>query len=537
MGISENSNRGMTRKIAINLSIAGFVLMLAHYVFLHYHREYNDENWKIIVDTTHFVEQADTIISIQPPYESKNIRLIGRSISHAGLKSIPPKRDSIFKRAMHFRAKQAGTYQTEIEYSLQFSHTPHLHTAGAGAPAKKHREYFLSDDEWLQLDNPALEAKIADIISDESDKEKIIESIFHYILKFGRHIDTSRRSVASILVTHSANHWERALLMVAMSRKAGVPARLVTGLELKEDPLSNQIFWVEVFLGDRWISYHPGYGYRDELPAGYVALDKTGNGIISGHAAAASASAGYTFTNEITIERLPVSISGADMAERRWYQVFMMGRLPSDAREELSLLMLLPLGALLCSLIRQPFGIHSYGVFTPTILALAMTYAEAVTTSLIIVVTLVLVYFGRPTFHHELSRTPRLSIIFTLVATSMVVGVSILDYFSLASDGHLVLLPIVIITSLIDRFYSAIEKFGHHTAIVRLVWTVILTLAVLPILQLEQLGGWIFLYPESHLFTLSLLILVSYYPFGKHKLPQVFNFLKEHDKKNVPDAK
>jgi len=280
------------------------------------------------------------------------------------------------------------------------------------------------------------------------------------------------------------------------------------------------------------VKYHPGLGLRNKLPINFIALDKYGDGIVSASIKGIAADEkDYAFTNDIMLERMPITTRSQNISQSKWYQVFMLDRLPADTREQLSLLMLLPLGALLCSFIRQFAGLHSYGVFTPTILALAMTYAEKETTALILIITLALVYFGRPTFHHEVSRTERLSIIFTLVATSMVIGVSILDYFSLAADGHLILLPIVIITSLIDRFFSTVEKLGYHTAFVRLVWTIILTLAVLPILQLSSLGEWILRYPEFHLITLSLLILISYYPFAKFKLPAWLGFLIEPEKK------
>jgi len=171
-------------------------------------------------------------------------------------------------------------------------------------------------------------------------------------------------------------------------------------------------------------------------------------------------------------------------------------------------------------------------VFTPTILALAVTYAEIETTALILIITMLLVYFGRPTFDHKMLRTPRLSIVFTLVATSMVIGVSILDYFSLASDGHLILLPIVIITSLMDSFYATVEKLGNHIAFIRLFWTILLTLMVIPVLQLDWLGEFILRYPEFHLITLSILIMISINSTAKLKLPSWLGLLREPVRKN-----
>ena len=532
--ISENENKRKMRRFAMTLFIAGLVLIFVHYMFLRGQQVHSDENWLITLNTIHSVKQANTVISIQPPYESKNLRLVGRSVNHAGLHVVPPMRNTISKRAIRLRANKAGTYQTEMEYSLQFSHIPHFYEVIPEVLTTKRRQFFLADNEWLQLGSPLLETQLVALGLNKIGQAPLVEHIFKFVNQLANYKPSAFRQVPSILASHSANHRERALLMVSLCRKAGIPARVIMGIELKDDPSTSLHHWVEIYINDHWETYHPGLGYRNSLPINFVAIDKFGDGIVSAYIKGEILNAeDYTYVNEIMVERQPVTIRSPDNARSEWYQILMLDRLPSDTREQLSLLMLLPIGVLLCALIRQVVGIHSYGVFTPTILALAMTYAEKETTALILAITLALVYFGRPTFHYEMSRTPRLSIIFTLVASSMVIGVSILNYFSLAADGHLILLPIVIITSLIDRFFSTVEKLGNHTAFIRLLWTIILTLVVLPVLQLSWLGGWVLRYPESHLITLSLLIMISYYPFGKHKLPTWFGLLIEPEIKPV----
>lgn len=535
---SINDNQHKMRRFAISLLIVGLVLIFLHYMFLNTQEVHSDENWFIIMDTTHTVKQAGTIISIQPPYESKNVRLVGRSVNHAGLHVVPPMRSTISKRAIRLRANQPGTYKTEMEYSIQYSTISHFYESVTEKLSTQRRQFFLTDNEWLQLSDPLLEDQLVKIATDGLGQEELIDKIFNFTTQLSIYNSSSLRQVPGILKSRSANHRERTLVMVALSRKSDIPARVVTGIELKDDPSSSPDYWVEVYINNRWVSYHPGLGYRKSLPINFIAIDKYGSGIVSGALKGETLNTDYyAYNNEIMVEREPVSIYSPETTRSEWYQVLMLDRLPSDTREQLSLLMLLPIGVLLCALIRQVIGIHSYGVFTPTILALAMTYVEKETTALILLITLAIVYFGRPTFRYEMSRTPRLSVIFTLVATSMVIGVSVLDYFSLATDGHLILLPIVIITSLIDRFFSTIEKLGNHTAFIRLVWTIILTLLVLPVLQLSWLGAWVLRYPESHLITLALLIMISNYPFGKHKLPIWFGLLIEPEKKPVNKRK
>ena len=535
---SDNINERNMRKVAGFLFIAGILLVAIHYIFLQNQQLHSDENWLVSIDVSHKTKLPDTIISIQPPYESASIRLVGRNINHPGLSVAPSYRKDVTTRGIRLRAHKPGEYQVGTEFSLQLSQTPHFRGTTNKVITRKHRQFFLLDNEWLQLDNPKIEEKLIDIGLNTIEQEKLPEVIFKFVSEFSNQYSSVLRSVPDILMAHSASHREKSLLMVALCRKAGIPARVITGLELKDDPSASSIYWVEVYVNDGWVSYRPGSGSRQSLPVNYLALDKYGDGIVSASKRKSKITAAdFTLDYDIMIERVPATINSPDNTRNEWYQVFILDRLSADTREQLSLLMLLPIGAMLCSLIRQFAGLHSYGVFTPTILALAFTYANIETTMLILVITLALVYFGRPSFHHEMSRTPRLSIIFTLVASGMVMGVSILDYFSLAADGHIILLPIVIITSLIDRFFSTIESQGYHTAFVRLVWTVILTLTILPVLQFKWLGEWILRYPESHLITLSLLIMISYYPFGKHKLPLWLKLLSEPAPKPKPKRK
>jgi hypothetical protein len=103
-----------------------------------------------------------------------------------------------------------------------------------------------------------------------------------------------------------------------------------------------------------------------------------------------------------------------------------------------------------------------------------------------------------------MSRSPRLTIVYTLVAISMVFSVSILDFFKINAEGHAILLPIVILATLVDRIYSTLDENGFNIAMRRLAWTVLIAFACFFLLRLTWLGHWLIRYPELHLFTLAI---------------------------------
>jgi hypothetical protein len=522
-------------KIATILFVIGVMSLAVHHLALKslgVDKAHGDESWLIRLELKLVTNEPDAVLNIQPPFESENIRLVGRVLKHSGLRVMPPARNAIDKRGIRLLADKTGSYPVTIDFTLQHSQTAHFHSASLKPLTTQRREFYLSDNDWLQLSDLLLETTLLDYAQDGLSTKELVDRIFELAMSLDSNDPSVLRSAPEILSSRSANQQERSILMTALCRRAGIPARMVTGLELKADTAAMVGYWVEVRLATGWVPYHPGLGYKESLPTRLVALDKYGSGIASVIESSPNPDQqlNQTVDTSIYVERTPDIAISPDNAHHEWYQVFLLDRLPVDTRQELALLMLLPLGVLLTGLVKQFGGIHSYGVFTPTILALAMIYAQWEVTLLMLVIILLLVYLGRPTFHGSMSRTPRLSIIFTLVAISMVFGVSLLDYMEVTTQSLLILLPIVILTSLIDRFFSVTESLGYHTAFVRLTWTLIITFAILPILQLVWLGNWLLRYPEFHLITLAGFIVISAYPVKGHKLPPWLILLAEPEK-------
>ena len=94
-------------------------------------------------------------------------------------------------------------------------------------------------------------------------------------------------------------------------------------------------------------------------------------------------------------------------------------------------------------------------------------------------------------------------------------SVSVLNYFQINQSGNIVLLPVIILTSLVDRIYKTIDNNGLSIAINRLLWTFMIAFLCLPIIQFETLGQLILQYPEIHFTTLALILMISLYK-GKH---------------------
>jgi len=122
----------------------------------------------------------------------------------------------------------------------------------------------------------------------------------------------------------------------------------------------------------------------------------------------------------------------------------------------------------------------------------------------------------------KLLVVPRLSVMLTLVVICLVFGVSLWDYLGLAPAAHAVMLPMVILTMTIERFFLTTEEDGLRTALRLLAGTLALAVCCYAVLRWRAVGQMLLAYPEMHLFTAAVLILVGRY--SGYRLTELWRF-------------
>ena len=89
----------------------------------------------------------------------------------------------------------------------------------------------------------------------------------------------------------------------------------------------------------------------------------------------------------------------------------------------------------------------------------------------------------------KLLLVPRLSIILTLVVMCLVFAVSVLDYFEYTPSAQAVLLPMVILTMTVERFYVTTEEDNAWFALHLLASTLGMAFCVYLVLRWDTVGG------------------------------------------------
>lgn len=468
-----------------------------------------DQLWRLSMNISAFTVASKSIVKIYPPFDTQNIRTIQRNITYPGFKIRKPSTKEKIRRSFSFTANNNGTQNISAEFLLHISQTPFTSLAKNSAElTTASREDFLSDNTNLQFKSDIVKDTLKKLLAKQPNQEKLIDEIYNYAKGFSINTGKDIANVPKIITKHKATLYDSTLVMVALSRAAGIPARQVTGVILKEDIDPQPYYWVETYLDNNWLSYDIHYGYKKTIPINYLPLRRTASGVVNienGQLKKINYDLEQEFNHPYLRSNQKNSIS----------TIFDLSRFPPDARKELARLLLLPLGALITVLFRHIIGIHSYGVFTPTLLALAFVYANFLTTLVIFIIVILLAVGGRSLFPTSITRVPRLSIIFTLIAIILTMSVSVLNYFQINQSGNIVLLPVIILTSLVDRIYKTIDNNGLSIAINRLLWTFMIAFLCLPIIQFETLGQLILQYPEIHFTTLALILMISLYK-GKH---------------------
>jgi hypothetical protein len=122
----------------------------------------------------------------------------------------------------------------------------------------------------------------------------------------------------------------------------------------------------------------------------------------------------------------------------------------------------------------------------------------------------------------RLLTVPRLSIILTVVILCVVFGISALHYLMPSISAEVVLLPMIILSMLIERFHLSAEEDGLMHTVQLAAGT--LLVAVLCYLNLgsERVGNWVLTYPEAHFFTIAVFVALGRY--AGYRLTELWRF-------------
>ncbi|MEN8128434.1 MAG: UUP1 family membrane protein [Planctomycetota bacterium] len=294
-------------------------------------------------------------------------------------------------------------------------------------------------------------------------------------------------------------------LFAALLRHAGIPARLVGGLILKDSTWTSSHLWVEAWIAGRWVPFCPLNNYFAEKPMKYLVLYYGELPLIK-HTR--DINFHYSFTASPLLAA-PANTAGLTGLLNLW-GLFEQVHIPIEL---LRVILLFPVGALVVTFSRNILGVLTFGVFAPALLAVAfqgtgLTWGVLLFIIILAVGTLVRLFLER----FQLLQTPRLGVMLTVTSLTML-GISILSAAKgLTLSSRVSLFPLVIISMTIERFSVMTEEEGIGTAIKVCVMTVLVACFSYGIMNLEILGSIVLAFPETQLLILALFFIIGRWP-------------------------
>lgn len=465
-----------------------------------------DRAWSVLLTADLYAPETGALVRIAPPWDTRHARLYGQLLLHPGMRQLRTKAERR-NRDIMLVANRAGILRLQARFDIHVSQVARPPPVRQ-TPAESNRAAWLAPEEGIPSDAPAVIRLLESLTEDKPEAGALIDRLFDQIGELIRISSDGSDDGGNALQRRQGTALGATRALVSLLRAAHLPARVVTGLNLSA-AADQPRYWCEVYLQGGWHPLDVALGYQGELPPTHVPLRKGSDLVLE------TENATTMLTSwDVQQTETPRGLLAGDTP--RLSDVFDLSRLSPTTREVLALLLLLPLGALATQMLRQLVGIRTYGTFTPTLLALAAVFVDWQTAATVFGLVTLLGIAGRALLPGlALTREPRLSIVFTLVAIAMALTVSLLVHFDPLLDSAVVLLPIVILTTLVDRIYAVADDYGPRVALLRLGWTIAAALISLGILLQAHWGETLLAFPESHAVTIAAIILLGRYR-GRH---------------------
>jgi len=308
--------------------------------------------------------------------------------------------------------------------------------------------------------------------------------------------------------------------LMILLRVADFPVRKVQGFILTESAITQPDRWFAVWTGQRWKPMQAETG--DLYPESVRLLP--------------------LMIGDTSL----VSISGAKLQEVRWglsKQTLSQWRshferiqrstrfldrwslftLPNQFQESFHILLLVPIGVLMISVLRNIVGFPTFGIFMPVLMALAfrstgLGYGLGIFAGVVFIGYMV----RRGIDRLRLLLVPRLSFLITLVILAFTVSALIGSKFGIREFMAVGLLPFVILSMTIERFFILIEESGAVQALRTAAGSAAVAAITYKILEIDPLQLTFFVYPELLLAIMGLLLLLGNY--SGYRLSEILRF-------------
>lgn len=301
---------------------------------------------------------------------------------------------------------------------------------------------------------------------------------------------------------------------------ARIPARTIRGIYLQDQQRRASVVpWLEIHDGTNWLYFNPVTG-EEGLPDNFLQW-WTGDDPLFKMDGGRDA--------EVRFSVKGGSMSPVEVAQRRSDdKESLIGKislfsLPIQTQAVYSVLLLIPIGALIVVLLRNVVGIQTFGTFMPVLIALSFRETQVLWgllwfTSLVALGLTFRFYLDRL----RLLLVPRLSAVLIIVVIIMVIMSVVSHELGFESGLSVALFPMVILAMTIERMSVVWEERGSRDAMQQGAGSLFVATVCYAFMDLDIARHLIFVFPELLLLVLAAVLLAGRYT--GYRLTELYRF-------------
>jgi hypothetical protein len=337
-----------------------------------------------------------------------------------------------------------------------------------------------------------------------------VGALYHYVADKVATDAAAGNVAVSAVACLEANRGDAAAksrLLVALCRSRGIPARLVTGLTLAQRNEQTAHYWVEAWVGNHWMPMCPVHHHCGMVPATYLVFGYGDLNFVRGHNV-------RDLDFGCLVEHRPVAEPPADSASwlQRLFRTISLDAPPPGERHLIEFLLLLPVAALIICVCRNVIGMQCFGTFAPALIGLAFREWESLP-GILVFVSIILVGWGlrRVLDRYHLLQVPRSSFLLSLVVLLLLATIVAANMEDLAFTRYFSLFPMVILTGMIERFWTMETEDGTFSSFKTLMSTLVIACLITLVIGRRLVIDQLLHYPETLGFVMAAQLLIGRY--------------------------
>ncbi|MEM7501990.1 MAG: UUP1 family membrane protein [Pseudomonadota bacterium] len=297
--------------------------------------------------------------------------------------------------------------------------------------------------------------------------------------------------------------------MTTVLAAARIPARMVRGVQLQDQTRrADLIPWLEVHDGDRWRYFDPRSG-EETLPERFLIWCR-GNDPLARVDGGSNIVVNFAVQQSL-LDSMSIAEQRAEARQSTLVEFSLFG-LPIQTQAVYSVLLMIPIGALIMVIMRNIVGIDAFGTFMPVLIALSFRETRllwgAVLFTLLVTLGLTIRFLLE---RLRLLLVPRLTAVLIVVVLLMLVISVVSHKLGLETGLSVALFPMVIIAMTIERMSVVWEERGAADAIRGGTGSLIVAIVAYLAMGMDWLEHLVFTFPELLLLVLAAVLLIGRY--------------------------